>query len=873
MKRSAAVLVSILALLGMSFSLGGGGLIDDVAYIQTVVNDVLNAYGLDVLHAGIDGAIHGFVVYDPASGYSFTLGGAASRFPSENAYRPDCVTKTVIAVLATSNDVLEIAIYEQSWESLDGSEVGSEIGATLTINGEIPADGKLVLAREDRVVDSEITLAGLGSYLEAAPVGATATLIGSSLTAQGASEAELEYTMTATVQEDGLLLWDLQETVADQQALTLRKEHSQWTTAATAGEHNVVIEMIDMQLDLTAFGVDPVDGSIVSGTTSYALLGYSRDYEFEETGSRSFSTTVLLNAETNAQLTLLETARVVFEAPVEWTMDTCLTLLDDVLYDSRITMRAIDPLLQGLDPNIGRPPSSIRVQMQQIRQRSTGATTFADIMQRGLFSGVAQVEGCAQDGNCGCEDLAPPGETAKKVVAGTQMREQLSLHRKDMQDYDIAELVACIATWAGIPTREALRIVTLDVEEAAGACKDSSKDGHSQAIESFLHTVYRTEQLMEEVQRLLDAIAELRDQIRSLGPRPTGVGSEVNKQEWDCQKSALIAQIEQAEDELEAIADVLEGFSYEVTRRMRAKAIELLESRFQKATWEPGTAPNGFVFHEANRSVTSASTWRMYYATDYGMNLVPSGAPEVYVLEGAIDYSRLRIGGPVRLPGVGNGALGGNTGRIIVQELPLTSLVGTLLFSFGRDEEPLGGQPEEEEQQEIPTETENAAIGSGPTGSNGTGPCGTVGEGACVWSYRNTRALEELGECNDINPGAPANDFLSSARTGISVSSAAGKEGEALSFTISRAGCLMQTSSVDYLIHGLTASAGADFIAHAGVITFANGEDEQTIEVALKSDELFEEDETLKLTLSNPVNAELAQSSATGTIEDVMPEM
>ena len=34
-----------------------------------------------------------------------------------------------------------------------------------------------------------------------------------------------------------------------------------------------------------------------------------------------------------------------------------------------------------------------------------------------------------------------------------------------------------------------------------------------------------------------------------------------------------------------------------------------------------------------------------------------------------------------------------------------------------------------------------------------------------------------------------------------------------------------------------------------------------------------EEDETLKLTLSNPVNAELAQSSATGTIEDVMPEM
>ena len=74
--------------------------------------------------------------------------------------------------------------------------------------------------------------------------------------------------------------------------------------------------------------------------------------------------------------------------------------------------------------------------------------------------------------------------------------------------------------------------------------------------------------------------------------------------------------------------------------------------------------------------------------------------------------------------------------------------------------------------------------------------------------------------------------------------------------------------TVDYATSDGTATAGADYTAADGTLSFMPGDIEQTISVLLQADELYEADETFVLTLSNAVNAELAGAAATGTIAD-----
>lgn len=68
-----------------------------------------------------------------------------------------------------------------------------------------------------------------------------------------------------------------------------------------------------------------------------------------------------------------------------------------------------------------------------------------------------------------------------------------------------------------------------------------------------------------------------------------------------------------------------------------------------------------------------------------------------------------------------------------------------------------------------------------------------------------------------------------------------------LSFTLSRDGSLIRASSVGYRIVGDTATAGEDFEAQDGVVTFAAGESSKTITVALRNDDLVEGTEALRL--------------------------
>jgi hypothetical protein len=74
---------------------------------------------------------------------------------------------------------------------------------------------------------------------------------------------------------------------------------------------------------------------------------------------------------------------------------------------------------------------------------------------------------------------------------------------------------------------------------------------------------------------------------------------------------------------------------------------------------------------------------------------------------------------------------------------------------------------------------------------------------------------------------------------------------------------------VSYAVTGGTATSGADYTLAAGTLTFPAGEQYRTFPVAIVNDATGEPNETVVITLSNPVNATLgAKKTYTYTIED-----
>ena len=63
-----------------------------------------------------------------------------------------------------------------------------------------------------------------------------------------------------------------------------------------------------------------------------------------------------------------------------------------------------------------------------------------------------------------------------------------------------------------------------------------------------------------------------------------------------------------------------------------------------------------------------------------------------------------------------------------------------------------------------------------------------------------------------------------------------------------------------------SASAGTDYLAAAGVVTFAPGDTEEVIKITIYGDITVELDETFTIDLSNAVNAEIDDAQAEGFI-------
>jgi hypothetical protein len=95
--------------------------------------------------------------------------------------------------------------------------------------------------------------------------------------------------------------------------------------------------------------------------------------------------------------------------------------------------------------------------------------------------------------------------------------------------------------------------------------------------------------------------------------------------------------------------------------------------------------------------------------------------------------------------------------------------------------------------------------------------------------------------------------------------------GEGSSATVSVVRSGLGSASIDFAMADGTAGA-ADYTPSSGTLSFAPGETVKTISVPLAADGLVEADETVNLTLSNPVDASLGSpSSATLSIVDRPP--
>ena len=107
----------------------------------------------------------------------------------------------------------------------------------------------------------------------------------------------------------------------------------------------------------------------------------------------------------------------------------------------------------------------------------------------------------------------------------------------------------------------------------------------------------------------------------------------------------------------------------------------------------------------------------------------------------------------------------------------------------------------------------------------------------------------------------------------ISVADARVEEGAdaVLAFAVTLDRAASGTLTVDYATSDGTATAGEDYTATSGTLTFEAGESSKTIEVTVLDDSHDEGEETVTLTLSNASGARIADASATGTIENRDP--
>lgn len=92
-----------------------------------------------------------------------------------------------------------------------------------------------------------------------------------------------------------------------------------------------------------------------------------------------------------------------------------------------------------------------------------------------------------------------------------------------------------------------------------------------------------------------------------------------------------------------------------------------------------------------------------------------------------------------------------------------------------------------------------------------------------------------------------------------------------VAFTVNLSAASGRTATVNFATANGTATAGADYTATSGTLTFAPGETSKTITIPVLADLLDENNETFRVNLSNATNATIADSQGIATITDNDP--
>ena len=123
------------------------------------------------------------------------------------------------------------------------------------------------------------------------------------------------------------------------------------------------------------------------------------------------------------------------------------------------------------------------------------------------------------------------------------------------------------------------------------------------------------------------------------------------------------------------------------------------------------------------------------------------------------------------------------------------------------------------------------------------------------------------------NTGATLNNaMIASGSSGptLSISDASVVEGNSgtttAHFVVSLSAASTSTVTVGYATADVTATAGSDYVAQSGTLSFPAGTTTQNVDVVVNGDTVVELDETFVVNLTNPVGATIADAQGVGTI-------
>lgn len=149
---------------------------------------------------------------------------------------------------------------------------------------------------------------------------------------------------------------------------------------------------------------------------------------------------------------------------------------------------------------------------------------------------------------------------------------------------------------------------------------------------------------------------------------------------------------------------------------------------------------------------------------------------------------------------------------------------------------------------------------------------------AVTYTYDDRGRLVQVSRSGAVNDGIQASYTYDKAdnRTnvtvsgpGFSISDASVTEGGTLVFTVTKTGTVSGSLNVNYATSNGTATAGSDYQAAGGTLTFLSTDITRTISVVTIDDAASESAETVNLTLSSPTGgATLIDAAGVGTIND-----